>query len=74
MVQNPDRKEFTGFIENTTLGSVSSQTDFYFDQDRNDEARDVENFDYGDFSAFRTDYDRPACAHHKESSMFSGQP
>ena len=47
MVQNPDQRDFSGNTENTPLMSASSWVDLNIDQDRNDETRNVENFEDG---------------------------
>ena len=64
VVQNPDRRDFTGHTENTPLMWASSRIDLNVDQDGNDETRNVENFENGDFPALRRNYDRRAYAHH----------
>ena len=66
VVQNPDRRDFTGNNENTPTMSASSRLDLNVDQDRNDETRNVENFEDGDFAASRPNYDRRANAHHSK--------
>ena len=65
MVQNPDRTDFTGNTQNTSLMSASSRLDLDVDQDRNDETRNVENFYDGDFPAIKPNYDRRAHTHHR---------
>ena len=44
VIQNPDRRDFTGNTENTPFMSASSRLDLNIDQDRIDESRDIENF------------------------------
>ena len=66
VVQNPDRRDFTGNSENTPLMSASSRMDLNVDQDKNDETRIVESFKDGDFPALGPKYDRRAHAQHKE--------
>ena len=44
--------------------SASSRLHLNIDQDRNDETRDVENFEDGDFPALTHNYDRRAHTHH----------
>ena len=63
-VQNPNRRDFLGNADNTTLVSASSRLDLNTNQDRIDEARNKENFEDGDFPALRSNYDRKAQAHH----------
>ena len=53
VVQNPDRRDFTGNTENTPLMLASSRLDLNVDQDTDDEIRNVENFEDGDFPALR---------------------
>ena len=65
VVQNPDRRDFTGNTENTPLMSASSRLDLNVDQDRNDDTRYVENFEDGEFPALKPCYDRRAHAHHR---------
>ena len=67
MVQNPDRRDFTGNTENTLLMSASSRLDSNVDQDRDDETRNVEKFEDVDFPALRPNYDRRTHAHHNNS-------
>ena len=64
VVQNSDRKDFTGNTENTPLMSTSSRLDLNIDYGRIDETRHVENFEDGDFSALKHNYDRRVHAHH----------
>ena len=64
IVQNPDRRNFTGNTENTPLRSASSQLDLNNDQDLIDETRDINNSEDGDFPATRVNHDRKAHAHH----------
>ena len=59
-VQNPDRRDFLGNAGNTPLMSASCNTS----QDKNDETRNEENFEDGDFSVLRPNYDRRTQAHH----------
>ena len=49
MVQNLDQRDFSENTKNTSLISASSWVDSNIDQDRNDETRNVENFEDGDF-------------------------
>ena len=65
VVQNPDQRDLTGNTENTALMSDSSRIDLNVDQDRNDETRNVENFEDWDFLALKHSYDRRAHAHHR---------
>ena len=67
LAQNPDRADFTGNTENTRLMSASSRLDLIVDQNRDEETRNVETFEDGDFPALRLNYDRRALAHHKSS-------
>ena len=57
VVQNPGRRDFIGNTGNTPLMSTSSRIDLNFDQDRNYETSNVENFQDGDFPAFRPNYE-----------------
>ena len=62
-VQNPDRRDFLGNIRNTPLMSASIWLDLDNELDRNDETRNNEDFEEGDFPALRPNYDRRAHAH-----------
>ena len=64
VVQSIDRMDFTGNTENTALMSATSWIDLNVDQDGNDETRNVENFEDGDFPALRRNYVRRAYALH----------
>ena len=64
VVQNSDRRDFTWITVNTPLLSAYSRLDLNIDQDRIDESRDVENFEDGDFSALKYEYDQRAHPHH----------
>ena len=57
MVHNPDHMDFTGNTENNPLMSASSRLDLNLEQGGNDETRNVENFEDGDFSAWKPNYD-----------------
>ena len=46
--------------------TASSRADLNIDQDRNDETRNVENFEEGDFPALRPKYDRQVHTHHMQ--------
>ena len=63
IVQNPNRRDFTGNTENTPLISASSRLDLSVDQDRNVETH-VENFQNGDFPVLRPNYHRRTHTHH----------
>ena len=47
--------------------SASSRLDLNINQDKNDETRNEENFEDGDFPALRPSYDRRAQAHHSRT-------
>ena len=64
VLQNPDRRDFTGNTENTPLISASSRLDLNIDQDGIDETRDIENFEDGDFPALKPNYDWKTHTHH----------
>ena len=64
VVQNPDRRDFTGNTENTPFMLAFSRLDLNVDQDRNDETRNVENFEDGNFLALKPNYNRQAHGHH----------
>ena len=72
VVQNPDRRDFTGSKENTPLMSASSRLDLSIDQGGIDETRDIGNFEKGEFPALRSNYDQRAHTHHSifESESF----
>ena len=69
IVQNPDRRDFTGNTEKTPLRSASSRLDSNIEQDEIDETRDIDNSEDGDFPATRLNYDRRAHAHHRETKL-----
>ena len=69
VVQNPDRRDSTGNTENTPRMSASSRSDVNVDQDKDEETRNVENFEEGDFPALRPNYDRSALARHRKTSL-----
>ena len=58
VVQNPDQRDFTGNTENTPLMSASSRLNLNIEQERNDETRNVGNFEDGDFPVMGPNYDR----------------
>ena len=62
-VQNPDRREFLGNAGNTPVKSASNRLHLNTSHDRNDETRNEENFEDGDFLALRPNYDRRGQAH-----------
>ena len=49
MVENTDRRVFTGNTENTSLRVDSSWLDLNVDQDRNYDTCNIENFEDDDF-------------------------
>ena len=57
-VQNPDRRDFFGNIRNTPLLSASSWLDLENELNRNDETRNDEDFEDGEFPALKPNYDR----------------
>ena len=63
-VQNPYQRDFSKNAGNTPLISASSRLDLNTNQDRNDETRNEENFEDGDFPALRPNHDRRSHAHH----------
>ena len=67
IVQNSDRKDFTGDAENTPLSSASSGLDSNIKQDELDETRDFDTSEDGDFPATKLYYDRRAHAHYNTS-------
>ena len=69
IVQNLDRKDFTGITRNTPLRSASSQLDSNIEQDEIDKIRDFDSSEDGDLPATRLDYDRRAHAHHTSKSL-----
>ena len=62
--QNTDRMDFLGNAGNTPRMSAPNRLYLNTNQDRNDETRKEENFEDGNFSALRRNYDRRASAHH----------
>ena len=71
-IQNPDRRVFLGNAGNIPLMSASSRLDLNTNQNRNDEIRNEEDFEDGDFPALRPKYDRRAPTHH--SCIFEVPP
>ena len=67
IVQNSDRRDFTGDAENTPFRSASSRLDLNIKQDELDETRDIDKSEDGDFPATKLNYDRRAHAHHNTS-------
>ena len=59
-----DRRDFLVNTGNTPLMSASSRVDLNTNQDRNDETREKENFEHGDFPAIKSNDDRRTQAHH----------
>ena len=64
VVQNLDRRDFAGDRENAPLMAVSNRADLNIDRDRNDEFRNVENFEECDFPALRHKHDRQTHPYH----------
>ena len=62
-VQNPDRGDFLGNAGNTPLMPASRQLDLNANQNKNDETRNEEDCEDGDFPALRLSYDRRALTH-----------
>ena len=62
-VQNLDRRDLLGNAGSTPLMSASSRLDLNTSQKRNDEIRNEEDFEDGDFPAFKTSYDERAPTH-----------
>ena len=63
-VQNPEQRSFLGNIRNTPLRSALSRLDLDNEFDRNDETRNDEHFEDGDYPALKPNYDQRAHAHH----------
>ena len=63
-VQNPDRRNFLWNTGNTPVMSACSRLGSNTNQNRNDVARNEENFEGCDFAAIRPILDRRAHAHH----------
>ena len=70
VVQNPNHWVSLGILKTlrTPLMSASSRIDLNVHQDRNDETRNVENFEDGNFPALRLNYDRRAHNHHSQEN------
>ena len=64
-VQNPDRRDFIRNAINTPLMSASSRLDLNTNQNKDDETRNEEDFEDGDFPALRPSYDRRVPTRHK---------
>ena len=67
-VQICDRRDFLGIVWNTPLMSASSRLDLVNELGRNDETRNNEDFEDGDFPALRPNHYRRAHAHHTYSN------
>ena len=63
IVQNLDRRYFTGNTENTPLRSASSRLGSNIEQDEIDETRDIDNSEDVDFPETRFIFDRRAHTH-----------
>ena len=70
VVQNLDQGDFAGSTEKSPLMYASSTVDLNIDQGRNDETRNVENFEDGDLPALRPNYDRIAHVHHSPANFY----
>ena len=68
-VQNPDRRVLLGSVDNTPPMSASSRLDLKINQDRNDETRNEEDLEDGDFPALRPNHDRRAHAHYSDCAI-----
>ena len=65
IVQNLDRRDFTGNTENTSLRSASSLLNLILEQDEIHETRDMGNSEDIDIPETKPNYDRRAHTHHK---------
>ena len=65
MAQNPDWREFPSSTENIPLMFTSSRVDSSFDWDRNDETRNIEDFEDYEFPAYGPFYNQEAHTHHR---------
>ena len=63
-VQNFERGDFLGNVRNTPVMSASSRLGLDSELDRNDETRNDQDFEDGDFPELKPHYDRRAHAHH----------
>ena len=71
VVQNAGQRDFSGNREDTPLMWASNRLDSSFDQDRNDETRNVDSFEDGNFPASRLNYDRRAHTHHSNTKILA---
>ena len=69
LIQNPDRRNFTGNTETTRLMSASSRLDFNIERDEIDKTRDFDKSEDGHFPATRFNYDRREHANHMETGV-----
>ena len=69
MIQNPDRRNFTGNTEATPLMSASTRFDFNIERDEVDKSRDFEKSGDGHFPATRFNYDQREHANHMETGV-----
>ena len=65
MVLKPDRKDILGITENNSLILASSRLDLNIDLGKNDETRNIGNFEDGDLAALRPTNEWQAHSHHK---------
>ena len=70
IVQNLDRRDFTGNSKNTSLRSASGRLDLNIDQNIIDEIRDIEISEDGGYPATKLNYDRRAHTHHRFKRNF----
>ena len=63
-MRNPDRKYFLGNFRETPLISASSRLDLDNDLNRNDETRNDEDLDDGQFLALKPNYDQREHVHY----------
>ena len=65
VVRKPDRRSFSGNFEAAPLMRASSRTDLNINNNKNDETRNSENIEDGDFPALKSKYDQRKHTHHK---------
>ena len=64
MVQNSDRRDFTGITETTQLMSASSRLGLKTEQDEIVETRDIDNSEDGNFPATKINVERRVHVYH----------
>ena len=69
-VENFDRRDFLGVIRYTPLMSASNRLNLDIELNWNDETRNDEDFEDGDFPVLKSISDRRDYAHHSNCTVF----